>query len=249
MKLQVVIPFEKNAIGQLVPPRGFYNERVVSVDHEAKNAIVEFGLEGPADTSSLVTRPQAVTEKNVDEIWNIIRIAPELSVNRTPSRYTMDLITHLLSAKGWANLYDLFDVLPNQKGFGFMGGTGCGRLVHDLVYDLATGVKPELAAIGKIGSEAHMKWQLATLMYSGMLGHVQQVRQDNKHLRDRLAEREVFVTLRARPTCQQSVAYVTAHGYPLPGGETRAVDLSCTKCAKHLKLPVNAVGRRRAGVR
>ncbi len=172
--------------------------------------------------------------KNVDAILEIM--AGALSETNVPNRFVIPVIDNLLSVKGWYNYYQNFTILDDQRGFGYMGGAGCGKLIHDLTFSKILGVNPELTGVRRT---------LAAMQFNGMLGEVKEIRRTNKHLREALAEDHIFVTLNARPMCQATVRYRNAHGYPVVNGAT--ADCSCTKCCKKLNVVPDAAGRRRAG--
>lgn len=238
MEFQVTIPYEEKSVygGGLRRPTVYYNEKLIK-DVPDKEIVMGFRIgKGGEGFHSLCNHAEVIKTKNADAVWALVK--DQFDVNKVPGQYAVLVIYAMLNAKGWNNLYDLFEILENQTGFGWMGGTGCGRLVHDLTFHKVLGVKAEHAGAG-------LKWVLATLLFSSMLGKVKGVRQEHKHLRDRLKEDEVFVTLAAKPKCQATVHYHGAHGYPLLG--IKADEISCKKCAKKLGLEPNARGRRMAG--
>ncbi len=250
MKFNMILPYEKDGYRGhgFRRPSVYSGERVLSeVEDDGTGDLgsvtIEFEEDGKGwdgkprtDFGHLATRWQVITEKNVDAILELF--AGALNEKSVPTRWTLPLVELLLRCKGWANLYDNFDILDDQTGFGYMGGTGCGRLIHDLRFSKILGVKPSLKGIRRT---------LAAMCFNGMLGAVKDIRQENKHLREALTEDQVFVTMNAKPTCQATVAYHNAHGYPVVNGSS--VDCSCTKCAKKLGVVANAAGRRRAGAK
>jgi hypothetical protein len=187
----------------------------------------------------LSTRPEVINESNVDAILKLFSGAKarrHFGEDVVPSKWTLPVVGRLLSAKGWGNSMDLYDVLFDQEGFGFMGGSGCGRLLHKLHYTKVLSVKPSLKGVRRT---------LAAMQFNGWLGEVKEIRDDNKHIREALTENDLFVTWSARPICQDSVHHWGARGFLLEGAGPD--QCTCTKCAKKLGITVNANLRKRQG--
>lgn len=156
----------------------------------------------------------AITEKNAKAVWAEVR---NEFVGKVGFRMYGGILSTILRRldHGFSTVYDF---LYEQKGLGFMGGTGCGTKVHHLTYDVATGVKDGL---DPLVTEVAQAW------FNLMMGELKYFRRETKHLRDNIGEAELVLTFNAHPTCQKTVRYVGAKGYPL-----RNAKVTCAKCAK-----------------
>ncbi len=251
--LMATLPYEKGRRsawngGALERPEVKHGETVISeivgesvlISYELKKASYGEWVDG---INRLYKHTDGINEGNADAVWAIVK--SQFNVNKVPNSYYMPIVKRLLYVKGWGDFWDIFTIVEDQSGFGYMGGTGCGSLIHDLRFHKVMGVKEELGASATPGTQDHLKWVLATLLFSHMLGEVKGIRQGNKRLREAVAEDDIFVTLNARPMCQATVHCHGAHGYPVRNGKIE--DTSCTKCAKKLGVTANAAGRRKAG--
>lgn len=165
----------------------------------------------------LVDCCDAITPKNVKEIWALIR--PEF-VRKAGWRLYGNIPQACLNAMG-QNFMTVYDFLYDQKGVGFMGGTGCGKKIHHLTYNKVTGVKT--------GANALIT-EIAEAWYNLMLGELRYQRKETKHIRDNIAEPDLVLTFGAVPGCQRTVAHHDARGFPLA---TQSLGkITCAKCAK-----------------
>jgi hypothetical protein len=248
MKFTVELLYEKpRGWSQFRRPYINPGEKVLS-EVKDKSVTIEFELKpGYSPThvegiERLADHPSLVTKDNVLAVWAIIKRA--FSVNKVPYRGHGPLLHRMTDALGYFNYESLFEIIYNQEGWGFMGGTGCGTLVHKLKFHKIMGVKPELtkSVTAATKNTLGVVWALASLRFNLILGEVKAVRLANKHLRDTVKEEDIFVTLEARPICQATVAYVGAHGYCIRGAQENAI--TCTKCAKKLNLPIDPKKRK-----
>lgn len=212
-----------------VRPSVYYDETVVS---EVKGESVTISFEQgaiPANSRStfghFATRPSAITKENVDTV--ITLLAAQLSESTLVDKSTGLVVDHLLASKGWGHDRENFDMLDNQEAWGFMGGTGCGNLIHRLSFTKVLGVKPSLTGTRRI---------LAAMQFNGWLGQVKAIRDENKHLRDLVTEDQLFVSYNAHPICQSSVNHWSARGFVV--GSATESNCSCSKCAKKLGISV-----------
>jgi hypothetical protein len=146
-----------------------------------------------------------IGKDNADDIFEICK---EYIGNRSwELKRIINVIGALLEVYGNYNSYSsVFNIIKNQKGYGYMGGTGCGKNIHHLTFDKIVGVKDNLPIKVK---------NLAEFWLAGMLQILNEVRKSKKHLRDIIAEKDLYVTLGAKPDCQNTVAHVDAHGFPV----------------------------------
>ena len=254
MLLTTVVPYEKDRWSDKRRRPTFSYDVKVTEDHPElpePHVVIEWELEDrrdeytPRGLSTLADYPEVITKANAHLIWPLVKRG--FPVDKVPYRSHMTVIHKLLDINGWSNLYDIFTIHDNEQGWGFMGGTGCGRLIHHLTFSKVLGVREDVAQDIKKSPKHWVKWHLATVLFTSMLGEVKQVREDRKYLRDAIKEDELFVTLHAKPDCQETVRYVGAQGYVVRGAGLERC--SCTKCAKKLGVAVDNRGRRMAGAR
>jgi hypothetical protein len=142
-----------------------------------------------------------------------------------------------LEVYGNYNSYSsVFNIIKNQKGYGYMGGTGCGKNIHHLTFDKIVGVKEGLPKKVK---------ELAEFWLAGMLQILNEVRKSKKHLRDIIAEKDLYVTLGAKPDCQNTVAHVDTHGFPVK--EYTIDNITCKKCLKRANFKAEAYAKHVCG--
>lgn len=160
---------------------------------------------------------------NKDNADDIFRLYKQYIGNRSyRMKNTMVIIHTLLKIYNGSGSYSaVFNILENQKGFGYMGGVGCGKNIHHLTFDKIIGVKENLFKNEK---------ELAEFWLAGMMDVLREIREGKKYLRDVIAEKDLFVSLNARPDCQETVAHVDAHGFPIKNGDIK--DITCKKCLK-----------------
>jgi hypothetical protein len=198
---------------------------VVVVSYDVKVEKSAYSGKMEVKNLSLLARDAAevITAENVDAVWELVKT--EYAIDAVPNKYYFDVIPAVLRAKGWYDYSSNFVMEFNCEAWGYMGGTGCGQLIHKLLFDKIIAVRPELTGVRK---------HVVTLWFSYMLGAVKATRAEHAHLRDTVAEDELFVTLNAHPICQNSVRYVGASGYPVKAA-TEAT-CSCSKCAAKLGI-------------
>jgi hypothetical protein len=176
-----------------------------------------------------------INKENVDDIFWIYK---EYIGNRSwELKRTVNVIGALLNVYGDYNSYSsVFNIIKNQKGYGYMGGTGCGKNVHHLTFDKIVGVKENLPVKVK---------KLAEFWLAGMLQILNEVRESKKYLRDIISEKYLYVTIGARPDCQNTVAHVNAHGFPVK--EYTIDNITCKKCLKRADFKAEAYARHVCG--
>lgn len=159
-----------------------------------------------------------INEDNADDIFKIYK---EYITNHSYMlKLTISVINSLLKIYGEYNSYlAVFNIIENQKGYGYMGGVGCGKNVHHLTFNKIVGIKDGLPI--KVN-------ELAEFWLAGMLYVLKDIRKNKKYLRDIIAEQDLFVTLNAKPDCQKTVAHVNAHGFPIKGATIK--NITCKKC-------------------
>jgi hypothetical protein len=240
MKFTVVLPYTRRSRHSDSPMQRPYLHNAYKVVSEIVGESVTISFEqgvlkgesGRVDFGHLTTFPRVITEKNVDAVLELV--GDELDVNRKPDLHTLPVVEALLTAKGWNNDRENYDMLDGQEGWGFMGGTGCGALVHKLRYTKVLGVKPEHVGVRRV---------LAAMQFNAWLGQVKAIRAENAHLREAVSADELFVTYNAHPICQATVRHFHARGFLV--GKAGAEHCSCTKCAAKLGITAN---RRRKGI-
>ncbi len=242
MKLQVTLKPEKNDWGGYYPVHQGSGDRIIQDNRMVKEPrdrtlVVEFEASSEdrypnhrldSHFAELITaqNKNTITEillenmkqvvKDSFGIWQYQGLMAALAWEWCPVR-TFDPINHC------------FDLLGNQKGFGFMGGTGCGRLIHDLTFTKILGPKKGLK--GPL-AETAVYW------FAAMLGTTKHLREETKHLRDAIKEEDLFVTVGAFPGCQRTVKNYHAIGYPVKG--IKALEgMTCKKCRKAHGLKEN----------
>lgn len=230
MRFQVTLPYESQRVYRngepavmMVRPRVGDGLKVVK-DVVDKHVVVSFEVK--KDTTSfghLTGFPGVITAKNVDAVLELVEHL--LDATRVPNKYDLRVVTQLLVMKGWGLVEDNYDVLYDQEGWGYMGGTGCGTLIHKLRFNKILGVLPALTGVQRT---------LAAMQFNGWLGEVKAIRAERSHLRESVTEDELFVTLGAHPICQNTVAYVGARGFPVKAATEQ--HCSCTKCADKLGI-------------
>lgn len=207
-------------------PANKYNN-LKEVSRDKNGSIIAITIKGKGDEDSFSSSPsipelfyehkhKLITPENIDAVLEIVIEKVEYFFGR----YDLALLNTLVKKYnlGWE---DIFEIDRNQKGFGFMGGTGCGQNIHHLTYDKVLGVKS--------GLEPKIE-KLATTFFAGLLGERLKLRESKKYLRENIKEEDVYVTINAKPDCQRTVNYTKAHGFPLKG--TKAENITCLKCAK-----------------
>ena len=230
MKMLLNLPYEKHPWMSFLKPPTFYSgERLVKDDAERNIRTIEIEVNQNQLSRLQGHTEQLITVDNADEVWEAIKKA--FDVNRTAWFPYGVIFTRLLAVKGWLNYGELYNIEYDQIGYGYMGGTGCGRLVHEISYSKIVSVKYDSIADPR-------KWVWAQLLFKCMAGEVKALRDHNKHLRENIEEKDIFVTLNARPTCQKTVAYRGARGFLLKSGGLK--HLTCIHCAKNLGVKVEA---------
>lgn len=176
-----------------------------------------------------------INKDNVDDIFLIYK--EYIDTRSWRLKNTVNVIGALLEAYGEYNSYSsVFNIIKNQKGYGYMGGTGCGKNIHHLTFDKIVGVKEGLPIKVK---------KLAEFWLAGMLQILKEVRESKKYLRDIIAEKDLYVTVGARPDCQNTVAHVNAHGFPVK--EYTVDNITCKKCLKRANFKAEAYARHVCG--
>jgi hypothetical protein len=163
---------------------------------------------------------ELIDKDNADDIFKLYK--QYIGNKSYRMKNTMSIIGALLKIYNGSDSYSaVFNILENQKGYGYMGGVGCGKNIHHLTFDKIIGVKENLFKNEK---------ELAEFWLAGMMDVLREIREGKKYLRDVIAEKDLFVSLNAKPDCQVSVAHVDAHGFPIKGATVK--DITCKKCLK-----------------
>jgi len=206
--------------------RPYSGENEISRDDNG--SVVEFNIHGEnkpmlegAYMPDLFRRfaRQLINKENVDDLFTIFEQSIS-HINYITER--IELAKVFLSFYGEYDSYTaVFEILKDQKGYGYMGGTGCGTKIHHLTFDKIVGVKEGLPK--KVE-------RLAEIWLAGMLGIISKIVADKKYLRDAIKEEDLFVTLNAHPDCQNTVRYVEAQGFPIEGVSVE--NITCKKCLK-----------------
>lgn len=185
------------------------------ISRTAKGINISFEVPYHIDVLSEIVG--TITSKNVKAIWAAIRSE---FVDKVGYRGYENILRQISYTLGYNDFDSLFTILYDQKGMGFMGGTGCGTKIHHLTYNKITGVLPGL---DPLITEVAQAW------FNLMLGSLRYTRNEHKHLRDNLREEELFITFGAHPGCQRTVRFVGAQGYPLVRQDK---PITCAKCGK-----------------
>jgi hypothetical protein len=231
MKFTITLPYTRRGRYSDSPRQRPYLHNAYTVVSEVVGESVTVSFEqevckadgNRVDFGHLAHHPRAITVKNADAVLELV--AGVLGEGKMLDEYTLPVVETLLAAKGWGSDRANYDMLDGQEGWGFMGGTGCGQLVHKLLFTKVLGVNPELTGVRRT---------LAAMQFNGWLGQVKAIRNESKHLRDAVTEDQLFVTYNAHPICQASVHYHSARGF-LVSAATEAT-CSCSKCAAKLGI-------------
>lgn len=191
--------------------------RWTEISRDAKGPVIEF----EADRLDVLVEvaDQAITPKNVKAVWAAIR---HEFVDKVGYRMYGAILANVLEALGAGyNFYTVYELLKDQKGLGFMGGTGVGNKIHNITYTKVVGVK---SGLDPLVTEVAQAW------FNLMLGELKYTRKETKHLRDAVAEDELVLAINAKPECQATVRYVGAKGYPVR--QQSKARVTCAKCSE-----------------
>jgi len=182
---------------------------------------------------------QIVTPENAAFVWKQVKSLNDLTKSPLYKKYT-NILSCLIQnlSKGGNSFYnnDVWATTLNLSGYGYMGGTGCGKLIHHLHYNRLDGVSSKATGILR---------EIAQARFDQMREAVETIHQENKHLREGIEKKALVITFDAHPTCQATVRYHSAYGYPV--GSATQETVGCTKCAKKLGITANAQQRKNAG--
>jgi hypothetical protein len=231
LKFIVTIPveiLEEKNMNVVTEKRYYYRpyegcwEKEISRTEDA--SVVEFPVKNGVPLSKLIKK---VIEELTPVEWDIVvkRLIYEWSLNGDRHSYAVDfnkqewqsIVLRLWTMKGY-NFDTMFDITYGFKGIGYMGGTGVGTNVHHLTLDIVTGVKVKTEPFKTLGA----------IWISARTGELLDVRQKAVHLREQIAEADVYCVLSAHPDCQQTVKYQTALGYPVKS--FTAKNITCLNC-------------------
>jgi len=191
------------------------------ISRTADASVIEFPVKEGVPLSNLIKK--VIEELNPAE-WDIVvdRLIREYELKKKDrvdfSRQEWQgVLTRLWTVKGH-NYNTIFDIEYGFKGIGYMGGTGVGTNIHDLTLDIVTGVKVTAEPFKTLGA----------IWIAERTGELLDVRQSTVHLREQIAEADVYCVLEAHPDCQATVKYHTALGYPVKS--FTAQNITCLNC-------------------
>jgi hypothetical protein len=194
----------------------------VEISRNENSSIIEFPVIKGIPLSKLIKN---VIDKLDPEEWNIVvdRIIEEWESKDKTTRINFNrqewqnILSDLWFVKKY-NYDTMFDISYGFKGIGYMGGTGVGTNVHNLTLDIVTGIKVTKEPFKTLGA----------IWIANRIGELLDIRKDTVHLREQIAESDVFCVLKAHPDCQETVKYNTALGYPVKSFKTN--DITCLNC-------------------